>query len=86
MVLERDDSRLDDIDGEVGHGLRDAVLKLSECVSHLRQQLPGDDETDVLIDDGLNEDLESLNEFILAMSENVIEDSAILLSEVSVGS
>ena len=47
LVLERDHARLDDFNGEVRHRLRYGVLELCESVPNLREQLSGDNETDI---------------------------------------
>ena len=59
------------------------ILQLDKDGPDLGQHLAGDDQAHVLVDDGLDEALEALDQLVLAMSQNIIEDWFIFLTLIS---
>ena len=85
LVFEGDNPGLDDLQGELGDGLGDGVLHLDQVVGdELAEELAGDDQGDVLVDDGLDEALEPVHELVLAQREDLLEDAAVAVGEIAV--
>ena len=85
LILERDDPGLHDVQREVADGLGDVVvLHPGEPVADVREQLAGDDEADVLVDDGLHEDLEAIHQLLLAKLHNLLQDRPVTVGKVLV--
>ena len=58
----------------MGQGLGHGVLQTDENGPDLGQELAGDGQAHLLIDDGLDEALETLDKLVLAVSQDIIED------------
>ena len=86
LIFKRNNSGLNNLEGVVRDRLGDGILlKLAEVSPNFREQLPGNDEAHILVDDGLDEGLEAVHQVVFAELKDPLQNRSVLVGEVAVG-